>query len=621
MSNIRNFCIIAHIDHGKSTLADRFLELTGTVEAREMKEQLLDTMDLERERGITIKLQPVRMIYHPQILNTNPSAGGQTLNNFQSQNSNNQTDELKIKNLKLKIDSEYILNLIDTPGHVDFSYEVSRSLAAVEGAILLVDATQGVQAQTLANLYQALDQNLTIIPVLNKIDLPNSDVDKCKKELVELLGFKDDEILAVSAKTGEGVIEVLNKVVEKVPAPSGNQDALTQALVFDSVYDNYRGVVAYVRVVNGKIAKNDKIKLLTTGAADLALEVGTFSPKFQPKDELLVGEIGYIVTGFRNVDECKVGDTVTVENSKIENRKSKIEAKPLTGYRKVVPMVFASIYTADGEVNKLRDALGKLKLNDASLSYEPESSGAFGFGFKCGFLGLLHMEIVKERIEREYGLSLVVTTPRVNYIEEIKNSKSEFQEPWCKVEVILPQSYLGSVMELFDNNRGIYKEMRYLSDRVILNYECPLAQIIVNFYDKLKSTTQGYASMNYELIDYRHEDLVKMDVLVAGEKIDVLEQVVHKTEVMTKAHNIVKKLKELIPRQWFDISIQAAIGGTILARENIKAFKKDVTGYLYGGDVSRKKKLWAKQARGKKKMKKLGKVDIPTDVFINLLKQ
>jgi GTP-binding protein LepA len=606
MSNIRNFCIIAHIDHGKSTLADRFLEFTKTVETRNMKDQLLDTMDLERERGITIKLQPVRMIYYPQITNTN-----------------NQTDELKIKNLKLKIDSEYILNLIDTPGHVDFSYEVSRSLAAVQGAILLVDATQGVQAQTLANLYQAMDQNLTIIPVLNKIDLPNADVEKSKKELVDLLGFHEDEILAVSAKTGEGVEKVFEEIVKKVPPPIGNIDAPTQALVFDSIYDNYRGVVAYVSVVNGRITKNDKIKLLATGAQDEALEVGTFSPKLMPKEELFAGEIGYIVTGLKDVSQCQVGETVTVtQSSKLKTQNdSNILVNALPGYKKVVPMVFASIYTTDGEINKLRDALGKLKLNDASLGYEPENSSAFGFGFKCGFLGLLHMEIIKERLEREYNLSLIVTTPKVNYIKYTVNGRDEYEEPWCKVEIISPQVYIGAIMELLDNNRGLYKEMRYLGDRVILDYECPLAQIIVNFYDQLKSASQGYASMNYELIDYRKEDLVLMDVLVAGEKIDVLEQVVHRLELNNRAHEIVKKLKSLIPRQWFDVTIQAAIGGKILARENIAAFKKDVAGYLYGGDISRRKKLWAKQARGKKKMKKLGRVDIPTDVFINLLKK
>lgn len=735
MNNIRNFCIIAHIDHGKSTLADRFLEITSTVEKRNMKAQLLDQMDLERERGITIKLQPVRMLWHTTQINADLKTNADSADNkliyeeltykirgaifnvfnklgpafkeniyqralkeelskndleFESEKILNiYYDEKKVgtykpdfiiedkiiielkalpflgqlekkqtwsylKGSKYKLallvnfgasklqieryiyDSirknppenpqksanvEYVLNLIDTPGHVDFTYEVSRSLAAVEGAILLVDATQGVQAQTLANLYQALDQNLVIIPVLNKIDLPNSDVEKVKDELVELLGFDRNEILAVSAKTGENVDLVLEEIIKKVPPPKGDPSAPTQALVFDSIYDNYRGVVAYIRVINGKIIKNDKIKLIATRSEDTALEVGTFSPKYEPKESLCAGEIGYVISSLKQVEDCKVGDTLTTQNSQLETRNNVfLEVEPLPGYKKVTPMVFASIYTADGEINKLRDALGKLKLNDASLSYEPENSSAFGFGFKCGFLGLLHMEIIKERLEREYGLSLVVTTPKVNYIEDKSSARVEYEEPWSKVEVIAPQNYTGAIMDLLDHNRGIYKEMRYIGERVILDYECPLAQIIVNFYDKLKSISAGYASMNYEMLEYRKEDLVKMDVLVAGEKIDVLEQIVHKTELQSKAHEITKKLKDLIPRQWFDVTIQAANGGKILARENIGALKKDVTGYLYGGDISRKKKLWAKQARGKKKMKKLGKVDIPTDVFINLLK-
>lgn len=582
-NSIRNFAIIAHIDHGKSTLADRLLELTGTIESRQMKEQYLDRMDLERERGITIKLQPVRMKY-------------------------------KLSN------SEYILNLIDTPGHVDFSYEVSRSLAATEGAILLVDATQGIQAQTLANLFQAQKQNLTIIPVINKIDLPNANIEKTKAELANLLKINPDEIIPVSAKTGENVDKILEAIVNKIPPPIGDLQKPLRALVFDSNYDLYRGVVAYVRIVDGSINKKDKIKFISNGKIDEALETGFFSPDYKQKDSLATGEIGYIVTGLKEVSECGVGDTITQFQSPSLKDQDFGEIQPLPGYKVPVPMVFAGIYTIDGEVNKLREALYKLKLNDSSLFFEPENSKAFGFGFRTGFLGTLHLEIVKERLEREYNLNLIITTPQVAYKEKQVGSKLEYEEPWSNVEIITPQTYIGPIMDLFNHIRGIYQSTEYLGDRVILKYSAPLASIIVNFYDKLKSISSGYASMSYEITNYRSGDLVKMDILIAGEKVDVLSQIIHTSQIKEKAQSIVRRLKDLIPRQWFEISIQAAIGGKIMARENIPALKKDVTGYLYGGDITRKRKLWEKQAKGKKKMKKLGRVDIPTNVFIELLK-
>lgn len=583
-TNIRNFCIIAHIDHGKSTLADRFLELTHTIEGRLMKAQVLDQMDLERERGITIKLQPVRMDY---TYHSKP----------------------------------YTLNLIDTPGHVDFSYEVSRSLAAVEGAILLVDATQGIQAQTLANYYQAQKQKLTIIPVINKIDLPNADVERTAEEITNLLKISKEKILKTSAKTGENVFSILDEIIEIVPEPQGNSVEPLRGLVFDSIYDSYRGVVAYVRVVDGEIKKGDKIRLLATGVENEALEVGYFKPKFFAIGSLKTGEIGYIVTSLKDVSQCRVGDTIT----ETKNSKLKIEnfsdVTPLPDYQEPQPMVFASVYTIDGEVSKLREAIGKLKLNDAALQFEPENSQAFGYGFRCGFLGLLHMEIFKERLEREYDINLLITTPQVAYKEREAGTKKMYQEPWVYLEIITPQEYIGSIMDYLNHVRGVYKETEYLGVRTILKYEVPLASIVINFYDKLKSLSSGYASMNYRLIGYREGDLVKMDVLVAGEQMDVLAQIVHHSQLTATAKNIVKRLKELIPRQMFQISLQAAVGGTILAREDIPAMKKDVTGYLYGGDISRKKKLWAKQAKGKRKMKKLGKVDIPSEVFINLLKQ
>ncbi|MCL5795603.1 MAG: translation elongation factor 4 [Patescibacteria group bacterium] len=578
MSNIRNFCIIAHVDHGKSTLADRFLEITHTVEKEKMRAQYLDQMDLERERGITIKMQPVRMIY--------------TLNH-----------------------TPYTLNLIDTPGHVDFSYEVSRALAAVEGAILLVDATQGVQAQTLANLYQAQKQHLTIIPVINKIDLPNAEVERTKQEIAELLKIKKEEILSVSAKTGAGVENILNTVVEKVALPKDSQTNFSRALIFDSVFDEYRGVIAYVRVIDGEFKTGEKIELMGTKAEGEILELGYFSPKYVKQEKLSAGDIGYIVTGQKDISKCRVGDTIT--NSTPYTSKP---IKPLDGYKEPQPMVFASIYSMDGQINQLREALSKLKLNDASLTYEPESSGIFGFGFRCGFLGLLHLEIIKERLVREYNIDALITTPKVEYKEKRKGMKIIYEEPYVHLEIVSPQGYMGKIMDLAHNHRAIQKDVNYLASRVVLDYEVPLSEIIINFYDELKSVSSGYASMNYEFIGYRYGDLVKMDVLVAGEKIDVLAQIVPRDQLRLKANFIVRRLKDLIPKQMFEVSIQAAMFGKILARENIPALKKDVTGYLYGGDISRKKKLWAKQARGKKKMKKLGRVDIPTDVFIKLLK-
>lgn len=580
MPNIRNFVIIAHIDHGKSTLADRLLETTGSFAYGQNKEQALDTMDLERERGITIKLQPARMKYY--------------LDN-----------------------QEYELNLIDTPGHVDFSYEVNRSLAAVEGALLVVDATQGIQAQTIANLHSAQEHNLIIIPVVNKIDLPNAEPEKVAGEICELLQINEKEVIFASAKTGEGIEDILQTIIERIPSPSSTQPStLTpqplRALVFDSLYDPYRGVIAYIRVFDSSIQKGDKLKLMAPNSLIDAEEIGAVCLGYHPSPTLSSGEIGYIITGLKNVSQCRVGDTITsTQNS---------AATPLSGYREPQPMVYAAIFTQSGEAAELRDALEKLKLNDASLTYEPTNSDAFGYGFRLGFLGLLHMEIIKERLEREYNLDLIVTTPSVAYKSHQVSGKTEYEEPWAKVEVITPQEYVGSIMELLQKRRGEYKNMEYLSDRVILHYEAPLSSLIIDFYDQLKSISQGYASLAYSVIDYRFGDLAKMDILVAGDKVDVLSQIVPHTEIISRAQNITKKLKDLIPRQMFEVSLQAAVGGKIIARENIPAIRKDVTAKLYGGDVTRKNKLLKKQAAGKKKMKKLGKVDIPSHVFIDLLK-
>jgi len=604
IDNIRNFCIIAHIDHGKSTLADRFLEVTKTLEKREMKHgQMLDTMELEQERGITIKLQPVRMNW----------------------------------NYKGK---DYILNLIDTPGHVDFYYEVSRSLAACEGAILVVDATQGIEAQTLANCYMALEHNLAIIPVLNKIDLPSADVPRRAKEIESTLGIPADEIILVSAKEGTNVEKVLERVVECVPSPkpSSDKDEL-KALIFDSVYDAYKGVVAYVRLKSGSVKCGDKVFLLNNKKEIEVLEVGYFKPKYQVADMLRPGEVGYIVTGLKDVRESRVGDTVwraSASGVTIE------KAQPLEGYKIVKPFVFAGIYCTDtDEYPLLRDALEKLQLNDSAISFVPEQSGALGYGFRCGFLGLLHMDIVQERLEREYNLSLIATAPSVSYIviadsrdglvEKFISRPSDLpdpstihdiKEPWVKVEILTPKDCIGGIMTLCSDKRGVSKNMQYIDEnRIILTFELPLASIVVDFYDQLKSISSGYASMNYELLDYRVGDLVKLDILIAGEKVDALSLIVHRKDAFYVGSELVKKLKDLIPKHQFVIPLQAAIGGKIVARETISAFRKDVTGYLYGGDVSRKKKLLEKQKKGKKRMKMMGKVELPQEAFLAMLKK
>lgn len=621
--NIRNFCIVAHIDHGKSTLADRFLELTQTVEKRKMREQFLDQMDLERERGITIKLQPVRMNY-----------------NFAG--------------------DDYILNLIDTPGHVDFSYEVSRSLAAVEGAILLVDATKGVQAQTLANLYLAQQQNLIIIPAINKIDLPGARVSEVENEIRNILGEKGaaTEIFKISAKEGTAIEKLLQAVITQVPSPKGEAQKPLRALVFDSAYDAYKGVIVYVRLIDGEIEREDKIIFMASKARVEALEVGIFKPDLRPTDKLSVGEIGYIATGLKDVALCRVGDTITISNIKNPRSRpslaesgqiSKIsEIKPLLGYREPKPMIFASFYPSAGsgqapqenqDYNVLKDALSKLKLSDAALVFEPEASEALGRGFKCGFLGMLHLEIVSERLRREYGLKLIVTTPSVVYqLKEKHNPEQkliyspgelpdasrieEIREPWIKLEIISPNEYLGTVMKLFQGLGGIYVNTQYLgAQRIIISYEAPLREIIVDFYDKLKSVTAGYASMSYELIEWRRGDLVCLDILVAGEKVEAFSRIVPRAKVTAEGRAIVEKLKEVLPSQLFTVALQATVGGKILARETIKARRKDVTGYLYGGDVTRKRKLLEKQKKGKKKMLLSGRVNIPQEVFLKILKK
>ncbi len=601
--NTRNFCIIAHIDHGKSTLADRFLELTKTVEDRKMKNQLLDQMDIERERGITIKLQPAKMQY------------------------------------KLE-GNEYTLNLIDTPGHVDFAYEVSRSLAAVEGAILLVDATQGIQAQTLANLYLAMEQNLEIIPVINKIDMPNAMISEVSKEISDLIGTKEDEIIKISAKTGVNVEQVLKEIVEKVPAPTGKKDKPLRALIFDSYFDSYKGVIAQVRIVDGEINKNDEIYFLETKTRSEIIELGVIKPQLEKTTLLEAGDIGYIATGLKEVGKCRVGDTITKYESSFKDTKEIEEkVKPLPGYKEVKPTVFTSLYPVDGDdYPELRDALEKLKLNDASLSFEPESSTALGRGFRCGFLGMLHLEIISERLTREYDMNLVVTTPSVSYKVRKRNGKEitifspadmpdpgsiqEIQEPWAKLEIILPKDKIGSIMKLAENSRALYKSTNYLSeDRVILEYEIPLINIIVDFYDNLKSVSSGFASMNYETIGFKTGNLIKLDILVAEEKVEAFSRIVPEIESQEEGKRIVSKLKDVIPRQNFAIALQAAISGKIIARETIRPFRKDVTAKLYGGDVSRKRKLLEKQKKGKKKMKSFGKVEIPQEAFLLVLKK
>jgi len=592
---IRNFCIIAHIDHGKSTLADRLLEFTSTVSKREMKDQLLDQMDLERERGITIKLQPVRMKY---------ALNGQ----------------------------EYVLNLIDTPGHVDFTYEVSRSLACCEGAILVVDSTQGIEAQTLANVHLALESNLVLIPVVNKIDLPNSDRERTAEELKNIFGFTDDEILYASGKTGEGVPDILKAVIERIPEPQGNPAAPFRGLIFDSVYDVHRGVISFVRAFDGSIKKNAGIRMIGTNTEAQALEVGYFKPKFEAQSEIKTGEVGYIVTGLRDVSKSRVGDTITL-------KEAAMNVEQLPGYKQVKPMVYATIFPTSAEdYPLLRDAMEKLKLSDSALIFEPENIPSIGFGFRTGFLGLLHMDIVQERLSREYDLDLVLTAPTVAYhilltsgTEKIIHTPAEWpdpsiikeiQEPWMAVEILTPQNYIGPILEIVTQRRGISKDIKYLGkDRVLMQFEMPLANIITDFYDKLKSVSSGYASLNYEFLDNRAGDLVKIDILVAGEKVEALAVIVHRSTAEPDGRELINKLKDLIPRQQFEIALQAAIGGKVVTRETIKAFRKDVTGYLYGGDVTRKMKLLNKQKKGKKRMKKIGKVDIPQEAFLAVLKK
>ncbi|HEY2003755.1 MAG TPA: translation elongation factor 4 [Candidatus Saccharimonadia bacterium] len=589
-SRIRNFCIIAHIDHGKSTLADRMLELTGTVERRNMQAQLLDSMDLEREKGITIKLQPVRMQWR-----------------------------------------DHTLNLIDTPGHVDFSYEVSRSLAACEGAVLVVDASQGIQAQTLANVYLAIEAGLEIIPVLNKIDLPAADPERVATEISSLLGCDPTTILQVSGKTGAGVERLLDEIVDLVPAPRGNPDAPLRGLIFDSIYDTHRGVILFLRVADGILRKSDHLKLMATRAEGAAVETGVFLPKQTPASELATGQIGYVVTNLKSISEARVGDTVTLGGQPA--------TEPLAGYQKVKPFVFAGFFPSSGEqYPDLKDALEKLKLNDAALVYEPESSQVLGFGYRVGFLGLLHLEIIKERLEREYGLDLVVTSPSTDYIvaetdgtEHTIRAAAELpdpshidhiREPWIRGEIVVPGTYVGGVIQLINRIRGQHKNLSYLDEQLALvNFEAPLANVLTDFYDSLKSITSGYGSFNYDLADYRVESLVRLDILVGGELIDSLSMITHKDEAYRTGKEIVEKLKEIIPKQSFEVSLQAAIGGKIIAREDIKALRKDVIAKLYGGDVTRKNKLLDKQKKGKKKMKRIGKVDIPAEAFMVLVRK
>ena len=611
-ANIRNFCIIAHIDHGKSTLADRMMEITGTVEKRQMKSQLLDSMELEREKGITIKLTPVQMKY-----------------------------------------KGYELNLIDTPGHVDFSYEVSRSLQAVESAILVVDATQGIQAQTLANVYLAIEQNLTIIPVINKVDLPAADVERVSSEIINLLGCDPSEIIPVSAKTGLNVEKVLDRIIEFAPAPNKssvdtslensvtlpaasnsvtlpNSTPETRALIFDSYFDDYRGVVLYVRIVDGSISKNAAIQMLAAQTSGIALEVGILKPEMSPKDSLSEGEVGYIVTNLKTTREAKVGDTVTLKKAPAKN--------PLPGYKNVLPFVYAGFFPVSNDQYKdLKEAIEKLSLSDSALRFEPENSPVLGFGLRIGFLGLLHMDIIKERLEREFKLDLVVTNPSTNYEvtlnsgEELEiksaanlpdaSSIAEIREPWVKGEIILPVFMIGNVLQLIVEKRGLQKNISYLEDRALIDFEAPMANLLTDFYDQLKSLTSGYASFNYEINGYRAEDLVRVDFLVGGEKMDALALMCHRSEADALGRSITKKLKEVIPRQNFEVALQAAIGARIIARETIGAFRKDVTVKIHTGDRDRKAKLLEKQKRGKARMKRFGKIDIPSEAFTVMLKR
>ncbi len=590
--NIRNFCIIAHIDHGKSTLADRILEITNAVSKREAKAQLLDNMDIERERGITIKLNTASLKYH--------------YNN-----------------------EEYLLNLIDTPGHVDFSYEVSRSLAACEGAILVVDAAQGIEAQTLANLYLALESNLTIIPVINKIDLPNADVEKVSKELIDLIGFSKDEIILTSAKTGEGVKKLVDAIVERVPSPEGKSASKLKALIFDSVFDSYKGVIASVRVVDGSLKVGDKIRFMQSGAVYDVTELTINTPKEEKIDELSSGEVGFVVGSIKNIMDVEVGDTITLD----ENPAS----EPLPGYKPMKSMVFCGLYPIEStKFEDLRDALNKLKLNDASLVFEPETSTALGFGFRCGFLGLLHLDIIKERITREFNIELITTAPSVVYEVILTNKQtimvdspnklpeiqtiSEIKEPYIKTSIFTPSEFIGPIMELCQNKRGNYVSMEYINaTRVNIHYELPLSEIVYDFFDKLKSYTKGYASFDYEFIGNRTSNLVKMDILLNGEVIDALSVIVHKDFAYNRGKSVVEQLRKTIPRQMFEIPIQAALGNHIIARATVKALRKDVLAKCYGGDITRKRKLLEKQKEGKKRMKQVGSVELPQEAFMSVL--
>jgi GTP-binding protein LepA len=594
IETIRNFCIIAHVDHGKSTLADRMLQLTGTIADRDMTEQVLDSMDLEREKGVTIKASAVRMSF-------------------------------------VALDGRsYEFNLIDTPGHVDFNYEVSRALAACEGALLIVDAAQGIEAQTLANLYLALEANLTIIPVINKIDLPSAQTDEVAEDIHNLLGTPKDEIIQISAKQGKNVEKVLQAIVDLIPPPEVDDDQPLEALIFDSHYDSYKGVVAYVRVFNGHMKYDDQLLLMSTNVKISPVEIGIFAPDMKPLIALHAGEVGYVATGLKTVSECRVGDTITYVNNGV--------AKPLPGYQHAKPMVFAGIYPTDGEdYPDLRDALEKLQLNDASLVFEPESSEALNFGFRCGFLGLFHMDIIQERLEREYDMDVVFTAPSVKYLIKLNNGDilnisspaelpdeniiAEIQEPWMKLSIFTPTDYYGVVMELVNKKRGVFIEQDYPSpNRVQIDFEIPLSELIIDFFDQLKSGTRGYASMDYHFLEYRTGDLVKLEILVNGEPVDALTAIVHKEDAYHKGQALVSRLKDLIPRQLFVIPIQAYARGKVISRANVKALRKDVLAKCYGGDITRKKKLLEKQKKGKRRMKMVGNVEIPQDAFMAILR-
>lgn len=593
-NHIRNFCIIAHIDHGKSTLADRLLQLTGTISDREMTEQVLDSMELEREKGVTIKASAVRMVYTDQD------------------------------------SQEYELNLIDTPGHVDFGYEVSRALEACEGALLVVDASQGIEAQTLANLYLALESDLEIIPVINKIDLPAAHPDEVARDISHLIGTPEQEILRISAKAGQNIPAVLDAIIQRIPPPRGNETAPLRALIFDSHYDPYKGVVAYVRVMDGKIEATDTLHLMASGAELKPVEIGTFSPSLRPSTSLSAGEVGYVATGLKTVREARVGDTITLAAQPAQ--------EPLPGYRKVKPMVFAGIYPVEGEdYANLKDALEKLQLNDASLVFEPETSQALNFGFRCGFLGMFHMEIIQERLEREYDLDIIVTAPSVEYEVVLldgsliridspadlpdESTIAEIREPWMNIEIFTPTEYYGTVMDLTTKRRGVFTSQDYPApNRVQLNFQIPLSELIVDFFDQLKSRTRGYASLDYQFAEYRPDILVKLEILVNDEPVDALATIVHKDAAYHKGQAVITKLKDIIPRQLFVVPIQASAGGRIISRANVKAMRKDVLAKCYGGDITRKKKLLEKQKRGKKRMKMVGQVEIPQEAFLAVLR-